>query len=112
MNGLKINFVKLVLIKFGKNDIWGSEVAKKLGCKLVELFIIYFGFLYGVNFKIESIRRFVIKKVEERLVIWKVKGLLRVGRFILIKFVFNSFLLYYLSLFKMFRKVLLKILRI
>lgn len=60
----------------------------------------------------EKIWDLVIKRVEMKLGMWKVKVLFKVGRFILVKLVLNGLFLYYMGIFKMLKKVMKKIIKI
>lgn len=102
---LKINFLKSTL---GKGRAWGEDMARKLGCKLVDLPITYLGIPLGRKSKkcscMESCDKEGTKK-KKKLATWKSIVLSRAGRLVLIKSVLNCLPLYYISLFKIPRKV-------
>ena len=70
-----------------------------------DLPISYLGIPLGVNPHKSSTWKLVIEKIEKRLSMWKVKTLCRAGRLTLIKAVLNNLPMYYLSIFKIPKKV-------
>jgi len=104
-SGLAVNYSKYGLIVFGKDEYWANEMATKLGCRLVQLPIIYLGVPLGANMRKVSSWQCVLDKIQNRLSSWKGTCISRAGRVVLIKVVLNSLPLYYLSLFKLPAKV-------
>lgn len=84
-------------------------MAEKLGNKLVELPISYFGILLEANPSKAVTWIPVIEKVKKKLATWKSKVLSKEGRMVRIKSVLNSLPLYYMSLFKMRKSVVRQI---
>lgn len=110
LSGLKINFSKSGLIVLGKNSMWTSQMASKLGCNLVELPITYLGIPLANTNKLATWKP-VIEKVRKKLASWKSGLLSKAGRLVLIKSVLNSIPLYYMSLFKVPKLVVKQIIK-
>ena len=72
----------------------------------------YLGIPLGANLKKASIWKPVVEKVEKKLALWKEKVLLRVRRLTLIMAVLNNLPMYYLSLFKILKKVALMLIQL
>jgi len=104
-SGLMVNFHKSGLIVIGKEANWGQQAADLLGCKLAQLPITYLGVPLGANMRKRASWQCIIDKVHKRLQAWKCSCLSRAGRLVLIKSVLNSLPIYYLSLFRMPKKV-------
>lgn len=112
LSGLKINYSKSALIVLGKREEWRILMADTLGCQLVELPINYLGIPLGANPRKPATWRPVINRIQKRISMWKAKVLYRAGRLVLIQSVLNSIPPYYLSLFKMPKKVAKQIIRL
>ncbi|XP_074283833.1 uncharacterized protein LOC141608370 [Silene latifolia] len=107
--GLTINFKKSALLVMGRNQQWGEKNAQKLGCQLLQLPVKYLGIPLGGNPNKISSWDSVIQSVKVKLASWKVGLLSKAGRVVLIKAVLNSLPLYFMSLFKIPKGVLNKI---
>jgi len=83
-----------------------------MGCSKAQLPIQYLGIPLGANMRKASSWQSIIEKVQARLQTWKSSCLSRAGRLVLIKSVLNSLPLYYLSLFKVPKKVANDIVRL
>lgn len=101
MSGLKINYHKSVVCGIGVDQIQLEMFAKAIGCKIQSLPIKYLGLPLGASPKLKSTWKPVIEKFKARLPSWKKRYLSFGGRITLIKSVFNSLPIYYMSLFKM-----------
>jgi len=108
-SGLSVNYAKSGLIVLGKDESWAKNAAEDLQCKLVQLSITYLGVPLGANMRRLSSWQPILEKVQSRLSLWKASCLSRAGKLVLIKAVLNSLPLYYLSIFKMPKKVAYKI---
>ncbi|XVF12569.1 hypothetical protein REPUB_Repub08aG0130000 [Reevesia pubescens] len=75
---------------------WADEIS----CKISSFPSIYLGLPFGVKSNSLAIWRPVIEKFKSRLADWKVKFLSLGGRIALLKSIFASLPLFYLSLFK------------
>jgi len=111
-SGLKVNYAKSGLVVIGKDERWAAEAADILECKLVQLPITYLGVPLGANMRKAASWQPVITKIKQRLATWRANCLSRAGKLVLIKAVLNSLPIYFLSLFKMPRKVANEIIRI
>ena len=81
-------------------------------CNRIQLPFNYLGIPLGANMKKAASWQQVLDKVQKRLKSWKSSSLSKAGRLIMIKSVLNSLPIYYLSLFKIPRKVADNIVRI
>ena len=97
--GLAINYSKSGLIVLGKDEALATEIAKNLGCTLVQLLITSLGVSLGESMKKFNSRLCVIEKIQHMLNSWKGTCLSRARRVVLIKVVLNSIPVYYLSIF-------------
>jgi len=104
-SGLAVNFAKSGLIVFGKEEQWAQNAAETLQCNLVELPITYLGIPLGANMRRLSSWQAVLDKIRSKLSLWKANCLSRAGRLVLVKAVLNSLPLYYLSIFRLPKKV-------
>ncbi|KAL4343819.1 hypothetical protein AHAS_Ahas11G0116500 [Arachis hypogaea] len=68
-----------------------------------------FTWFRGANPRLAKTWKSMINKVEAKLSMWKAKTLNKAGRLVLIKSVFNSLPMYYLSLYKMPKSVVKKL---
>jgi len=110
--GLVVNFHKSRLIAIGKDDEWSQNAAALLGCTRVHLPMTYLGIPLGANMRKATSWQCVIDKIQKRLSSWKSSCLSRAGRLVLLKSVLNCLPIYYLSLFRLPRKVAIEIIRI
>ncbi|KAK2659394.1 hypothetical protein Ddye_005927 [Dipteronia dyeriana] len=99
MSDLKINFHKSSLVKIGKKKPSDEKWAKPFRCKLSSLPMIYLGLPLGENALRESLWNPVIKKVEDRLALWRRSLLSKGGRLVLINVVLSSLPTYYMLVF-------------
>ena len=111
-SGLVVNFKKSGLIVLGKDEEWCQNVATQLGCTLLQLPMTYLGIPLGANMRKVASWQCIIDKIQKKLASWKSCYLSRAGRLILIKSVLNCLPIYYLSLFKLPKKVANEIIRI
>ena len=112
MSGLNINFNKLALITFGCEEAWVEEIRRMMHCLVVKLPIAYLGIPLGASPHRVETWKLMIEKIKKRLPLWKEKLLSRAGRLVLIEFVLNSLPLYYLSIFKIPKKVATQIIKL
>ena len=81
------------------------RAAEELQCQLVQLPITYLGVPLGANMKKFSSWQPIIEKIQHRLASWKASCLSRAGKLILIKAVLNNLPVYYLSMFRIPKRV-------
>ncbi|XP_016178480.1 uncharacterized protein LOC107620903 [Arachis ipaensis] len=106
MAELSINFDKSILILINCDDQWVQRMCRVLGYKVASLPVKYLGISLGTNPRLVKTWKLIIEKVEEKLRIWKAKVLNKADKFVLIKFVLNNLPVYYLSLYKMPKAVM------
>ncbi|XWS29555.1 hypothetical protein CRYUN_Cryun24cG0038800 [Craigia yunnanensis] len=106
LSGLSINFFKLKAYQVGVEAECARQMAVSMGRVLDQIPFSYLGMPLGANPNRISTREPVIRRVKERLALWQRKFLSFGGRVTLIKSVFNSLPLYYLSIFKAPRSVI------
>ena len=111
-SGLVINFQKSGLIALGKDEDWSQNMADQLGCSLLKLPMTYLGIPLGASMRKVASWQCIIDKIQKNLASWKSCCLSRAGRLVLIKSVLNCLPIYYLSLFKLPKKVANEIIRI
>ncbi|XP_016168583.1 uncharacterized protein LOC107611138 [Arachis ipaensis] len=109
MSGLSINFDKSSLISVNCEKEWVTNMCGLLGCIEAALPVRYLGIPLGANPRLVKTWKPVIDKMEDKLSLWKAKYLNKAGKLVLIKFVLNSLPVYYLSLYKMPKEVVEKI---
>ena len=80
-------------------------MANMIGCLLVQLPVKYLGIPLGANMRRAESWQYIIEKVRKKLGSWKSSCLSRAGRLVLIKAVLSSLPLYYLSIFRMPKRV-------
>ena len=105
VSGLKINFSKSIASGVGLEGNVGKEIAEVLRCKRQNLPIKYLGLYLGASSRKVKTWEGVINNFRNKLAGWKNKFLSFGGRVTLIKSVLSSLLLYYMSIFKIPRKV-------
>ena len=108
-SGLTVNYEKSAITAIGKEDEWTARAANMLKCKVVHLPIIYLGIPLGANMNNKASWQPIVDRIQQRLAAWKASTLSRAGKLVLIKAVLSSLPVYYLSLFKMPKKVALEI---
>ena len=111
-SGLTVNYAKSGLTVLGKDGQWAEEAAAALQCGLVELPITYLGVPLGANMNRSTSWQPIIERIQQRLSSWKASCLSRAGKLTLIKAVLSSLPVYYLSIFRMPKKVAIEINRI
>ena len=111
-SGLAVNYAKTGLIVIGKDAQWAEEAATTLQCSRVELPITYLGVPLGANMNRAASWQPIIERIQNRLSSWKPSCLSRAGKLTLIRAVLNSLPVYYLSIFRMPKKVAAEINRI
>ena len=104
-SGLAVNYDKSGLIVIDKDEDWAVRAAELLKCRLIQLPITYLGVPLGANMKKSTSWQPIIDRIQHRLTSWKASCLSRPGKLVLIKAVLSSLSVYYLSLFKMPKKV-------
>ena len=111
-SGLVVNYHKFGLIVLGKDEGWSQNVATQLDCTILQLPMTYLGIPLGANMRKVVSWQCIIDKIQKKLTSWKSCCLSRASRLVLIKLVFNCLPIYYLSLFKLPKKVASEIIRI
>ena len=112
MSCLKLHYSKSCFISWNSTDqAWAKETAKSMGCLHSSCPFTYLGFPLGDNMNRCSAWKPVMEKIQHRLASWKSKILSRAGRLTLIKSVLNSLPVYYMSMFKMPKAIVLKIVK-
>ncbi|XP_025678637.1 uncharacterized protein [Arachis hypogaea] len=109
MSGLSINFDKSSLITINCEQQWVRSMWSFLGCKEATLPVRYLGIPLGANPRMVKTWKPIIDKVEEKLSLWKSKVLNKAEKLVLIKAVLNNLPVYYLSLYKMPKAVMEKL---
>jgi len=111
-SGLVVNFHKTGMLAIGKEEEWGQQAANLIECKLVQLPMTYLGIPLGASMRKRASWQCIIDKIHKKLQTWKCCCLSRAGRVVLVKSVLNSLPIYYLSLFRMPKKVAQEIIRL
>ncbi|KAK2649652.1 hypothetical protein Ddye_017141 [Dipteronia dyeriana] len=109
VSGLKVNFSKSCIAKVGKKVRVDTRWDRALRCKIVSFPIVYLGLPLCGNPNLKSFWNPVVEKIERRLAPWKVRFLTKCGRLVLIKAVFLSIPMFYMSVLRMPIGVTLKI---
>ena len=100
VSGLKVNFHKSKLTGIKVDSFAMSTYAKTLNCNTMKLPFQYLGVEVGGNPRKKQFWDPVVKKVEAKLSSWKGRFLSMAGRICLLKSVFTTIPLFYLSIFK------------
>jgi len=100
VSGLKINFHKSKLVGINVDRFTLETYAKTLNCNTMRIPFKYLGLEVGGNPRKVQFLEPVVNKVSARLSTWKGRCLSMAGRICLIKSVFTSIPLFYLSFFK------------
>ena len=109
MSGLKVNFGKSGLLCLGVDDPAASRLEACLRCSRIELPFNYLGFPMGENMNRVAAWNPIVERVQKRLATWRAVGLAKVGRLTLILSVLNSLPVYFLSLYRMPKRVITRI---
>jgi len=99
-SGLKVNFQKIMLVGVNIHDSWLAEVASVLNCKLGRVSFLYMGLPIGGDPRKLKFWQSLIDLIKSRLSGWKSRNLTLGGRLVIIKSVFSSLPVYFLSFFK------------
>lgn len=105
ISGLKINFDKSSIINIGMDDAEVHQLATSVGCKVESFPFKYLGIPIGGSSARISTWEPIISKFQKRLSNWKAGMLSIGGRSTLISSVLGSLGIYYLSIFRMPKKV-------
>ena len=105
VSGLKINFAKSHFRTIGMSMQWMKNAATYLNCSLLSVPFSYLGIPMGANPRSSVTWDPIVKKCKRKLAKWKQKHLSFGGRVTLIKSALNSILIYFLSFFRITKKV-------
>jgi len=100
VSGLKVNFHKSKLARISVGSYALTTYAKTLNYNTVRLPFQYLGVEVGGNPRKKQFWEPVVKKIEARLSSWKGRFLSMAGRIFLLKLVFTTIPLFYLSVFR------------
>ena len=100
VSGLKVNFHKSKVAGVNIDEYAISTYAKTLNCNTMRLPFQYLRVEVGGNPRKKQLWEPIVKKIEDRLTTWKGKLLSMAGRICLLKSVFTSIPLFYLSIFR------------
>ncbi|GJQ98698.1 putative RNA-directed DNA polymerase, eukaryota, reverse transcriptase zinc-binding domain protein [Tanacetum coccineum] len=106
-SGLKVNFSKSMFFGLGASMTESNNLASSFGCQPSSLPCSYLGLLIGANMNKSCNWKPIIDKFHKRLTSWKAKTLSYGGRLTLSKSVLGSLGIYFFSLFKAPKKVIL-----
>ena len=109
LSGLKVNLSKSSLGGINVEYVKLERIAAEIGCSITEWPMNYLGMPLGGNPMNVSFWDGVVEKIGKRLDGWKKAYISRGGRLTLVSSVLASMPTYYLSLFKIPKKVALKI---
>ena len=112
VSGLKINFATSSFGAFGVPDQWKIVAANYLNCSLMSFPFTYLGVPIGANPRRSQTWDPIISKCERKLAKWKQKHLSFGGRVTLIKSMLTSIPIYFLSFFRVPKKVVDKLVRL
>ena len=111
MSNLKINLQKGEIIPIrGTVDV--DKAVAFFGCKVGKLHTTYLGLHLGVPHKSSRVRDVIEKRFKRKLAAWKKQYLFKGGRLILIKYTFSNLPIYFMSLFVILKKMIIKLERI
>ncbi|GJT86659.1 RNA-directed DNA polymerase, eukaryota [Tanacetum coccineum] len=105
-SGLKINLSKSRIFGVGINSDEVEAVASYLNCSHDSIPFMYLGLLVGKSLYFYDGWGDVVNQILYRLSAWKEKSLSIGGRLILVKSMFGSIRIYFLSLFKASKKII------
>ena len=110
VSGLKINFAKSNFEAIGMPESWKQNAANFLNCCLLTIPFVYLGITIGANSRKCQTWDLIIQKCERRLEKWKQRNIsLGGGRVTLIQSILTSIPTYFLSFFKIPRRVVEKL---
>lgn len=112
VSGLKVNFNKSCLVGLNISEEDLRMASEFLYCKRGELPLNFLGIPIGANLRKSSTWKPVVKKLKDRLSIWKSRQLSLGRRITLINSVLASLPLYFFSFFKAPKKVLKELVQI
>ena len=105
VSGLKINFAKSSFGSIGMSEAWKRNAAKFLNCSMLSIPFVYLGIPIGDNPRRCQLWDPILKKCERRLAKWKQRHISFGGRVTLIQSVLTSIPIYFLSFFRIPRRV-------
>ncbi|KAL2993247.1 hypothetical protein AAZX31_10G099100 [Glycine max] len=111
-SGLKINFAKSCFGAIGMLERRIFEAARCLNCSQLSFPFVYLGIPIGANPMRDHMWEPIINKCERALAKWKQRHLSFGGRVTLIQSVLTSIPIYFLSFFRIPKKVLDKLVRV
>ena len=106
-SGLEVNLSKILLVGVGCPQETVKDIANLIHCKAGKLPISYLGFPIGGKPRSKDMWGPDVERVERKLSIWQRKYLSFRGWITLIKSSFSNIPVYYLSFYKMPKKVCL-----
>ena len=109
VSGLKINYAKSQFGAIRKSAQWLNEAALYLNCGLLAVPFTYLGIPIKANPKSYVTWEPIVKKCESRLAKWKQKPLSFGSRVTLIKSTLNKIPIYFISFFRIPKKVVHKL---
>lgn len=109
VTGLKVNFSKSSLVSINVDQRDCLSCARILNCNTMSFPFTYLGLPVGVDTRKISTWQPVIDKLKKKLAQWRRRHLSFGGRICLMRWVLSSIPFYFLSLFKIPRKVIIVI---
>ena len=109
VSGLKINFAKSNFGAIGMPESWKQNAANFLNCCLLTIPFVYLGITIGANSRKCQTWDLIIQKCERRLAKWKQRNTSLGRRVTLIQSILTSIPIYFLSFFKVPRRVVEKL---
>lgn len=106
VSALKVNFHKSCLFGINVVEVFLAAASSFLCCKVGELPFTYLGLPVGANPRRAKTWQPVVDVLRKRLTRWRGRHLSLGGRIVLLKSILSSIPLYFLSLFRIPRKVL------
>jgi len=97
---LKVNFHKSMLVGINVDSPSLDVYAKTLHCTIMRIPVKYLGLEVGGNPRRKRLWEPIVSKVSVKLSVWKGRFLSLAGRICLVKSIFTSVTLFYLSFFK------------
>ena len=109
VSGLKINFAKSNFGAIGMPESWKQNATNFLNCSLLTIPFVYLGIPIGANPRKCQTWDLIIQKCERRLAKWKQRNTSLGRRVTLIQSILTSIPIYFLSFFKVPRRVVEKL---